>query len=285
MSSNPLFSVLIANYNDGKYLLTTIKSILAQSYQNLEIIIVDDCSTDNSIDVINHFDDSRIRLYQNDKNYGCGYTKRKCVELANGEICGFVDADDSIVVNALEIMVEAHANHPECSMIYSKFYYTDENLTILSTSEHQCAIPDGESFLTCKRQGAISHFVTFKKDFYQETEGVNSSMRIAEDIDLYFKLEEVGKTLFIPEPLYYYRTFTGNNTSLGKEKIGKAAGWEVIARYAACKRRGLPAELFSFFGLEETISDLTDKAFKEGAESVRKSKSYRFGRALLHPFK
>lgn len=285
MNSNPLFSVLIANYNDSKYLMSAIESVKAQSYKNWEIIIVDDCSTDKSMEMIGRLQDPRIYVFQNDKNYGCGYTKRKCVELAHGELCGFVDADDCIVENALEIMVDLHIKKPFCSLIYSKFYYTDKDLNIISISDHQCDIPEGETFLTCKKQGAISHFVTFKKDFYQKTDGINSAMRIAEDIDLYFKLEEVGKTFFIPMPLYYYRTNTGNNVSLGMERIGQVLGWDVISRCAACQRRGLPIEEYSFFSLEETIADQVNNSFMHGEESVRKTKAYRLGRFLLRPLK
>ena len=279
MNNSPLFSVLIANYNDGKYLTQAINSVMSQSYQNWEIVIVDDCS------IVNNLNHPQIHVYQNDRNYGCGYTKSRCVELAHGEICGFVDADDYIVNDALEIMVDAHIKNPLCSLVYSQFYYTDKDSNILFVSDHQCAIPDGESYLTCKKLGAISHFVTFKKDCYQKTEGINKSMLIAEDTDLYFKLEEVGKTLFIPKPLYFYRTDTGNNTSLGGEKTGQVLGWDVLARYHACKRRGLPINQYSFFSLEKIITDLANDSYRRGAESVRHTTTYCLGRVLLRPFR
>lgn len=285
MSPKPLFSVLIANYNDGRYLTKAIESVLAQSYNNWEIIIVDDCSSDNSMDVIGCLDNPRIHVYLNDKNYGCGYTKRRCVELSHGEICGFLDADDQITEDALETMVNAHIENPTCSLIYSNFYYANNDLSIISISDHQCNIPEGKSFLTCNIPGAISHFSTFKKEFYQKTEGIADSLRIAEDLDLYFKLEEVGKTLFIPKPLYFYRTHTGNNTSLGYDKRGQALGWEILARYAACKRRGLPINQHSFFPLEKTLNELEYDSYMRGVESIRKTKAYQLGRIFLHPIK
>ncbi len=285
MLSNPLFSVLIANYNDGRYISEAIESVMAQTYTNWEIIIVDDGSSDNSMSVINGLNDPRIHVYQNDMNRGCGYTKRRCIELAHGEICGFVDADDCIAENALETMVDAHVKNPACSLIYSQFYYSNEKLNIISVSEHQCAIPDGESFLTCKKLGAISAFATFKKEFYNKTEGIEASLRMAEDIDLYFKLEEVGKTLFLPLPLYYYRTNTGNNTSLGDEKMFQVIGWDVIARSAACKRRRLPIDQYSFSNLEQTIPNIRNSAFQQGSGNTRKTKAYQLGSFLLIPFK
>src|SRR5690348_4514160 len=101
------FSILIANYNNGKYFKDCYDSIIAQSYNNWEAIIIDDKSTDNSIELINRLIrlDPRFKLIENDKNYGCGYTKRRCVELSSGEVCGFLDPDDALENEALEVMV------------------------------------------------------------------------------------------------------------------------------------------------------------------------------------
>ena len=76
---HPLFSVLIANYNNGKYLMEAIESVRQQTYTNWEIILVDDASTDNSKDIYRELEnDSRIHIFYNEQNKGCGYTKRRC---------------------------------------------------------------------------------------------------------------------------------------------------------------------------------------------------------------
>ena len=90
----PFFSVLIANYNNGKYLEECLESIFAQTFKDWEIIVVDDASTDSSGDIYRKYEnDGRIHVYRNKRRRGVGYTKRKCVEHARGEVCGFVDAD------------------------------------------------------------------------------------------------------------------------------------------------------------------------------------------------
>lgn len=281
MSTNPLFSVLIANFNDGKYINEAIESVFAQSYENWEIIIVDDGSTDNSMNKIRDINDSRVFIYQNESNYGCGYTKRKCVELAHGEICGFLDADDKLTKDAIAEMVSAHIQKPQCSLIYSQFYYTDSQLNILSISDHQCEIPKGETFLTCNISGAVSHFATFKKDFYNRTTGIDDSLRIAEDLDLYFKLEEVGELYFIPSPLYYYRVGTGNNTSLGEENYFKSISSAFIARIKAYQRRQLPVENYIY----TTFLSLYNEAFLAGQDGVRNTQSYKIGKIVITPFR
>ena len=82
------FSVLIAHYNNYQFFEQCYKSLKKQTYQNFEIVIVDDCSTDGSLEKIKKFsqEDHRIKLYKNEKNEGVGYTKKKCIELASGEV-------------------------------------------------------------------------------------------------------------------------------------------------------------------------------------------------------
>lgn len=278
MNDTPLFSILIANYNDGHYLNDALASVERQTYRNFEVIIVDDCSTDNSKFFLQGLESkSNYHLYFNDKNHGCGYTKRRCVEMANGDVCGFLDADDALTPDALEVMVESHSKHPDTSIIYSRYHFCNRDLAPLFISEHQCTIPEGQSFLEYKR-GAISHFVTFKKSFYNMTLGINDQFRIAEDLDLYFKLEEVGKTLFIDNPLYYYRNGTGNNTSLN-ENVVKASYWEIIAKTEACRRRNLSYETVELPMIEE----ITNSIVSLKATDIKQTREYKLGNYLLHP--
>lgn len=280
MNNNPLFSIMIANHNDGNYIREALASVEKQTYKNYEVVIVDDGSDDNSKDILKELESkTNYRIFYNDKNHGCGFTKRKCVELSKGEICGFLDADDALTNDALEVMVENHLQHPETSLIYSKYYNCNKDLTSLYVSSHQCTIPEGKSFLDYKR-GAISHFVSFKKQFYNKTIGINEHFKIAEDIDLYLKLEEVGKTLFIDKPLYYYRCGTGNNTSLDENTI-KAAHWEIIAKTAACQRRDANPNTIEM----PIIKEITDSIVFLNTKKIIKSREYKLGYYILHPLK
>ena len=146
---NEKVSILIANYNNGRYLMDAIDSVRRQSYHNWEIIIVDDCSTDNSIDIYKKLEnDDRISVFFNNKNMGCGYTKHQCAVHANGEICGFLDPDDALAEDAIQIMVAEHDKYPDSSLINSTCFDTDENLNVVSVSSYGCSIPEGQTFLT-----------------------------------------------------------------------------------------------------------------------------------------
>lgn len=276
----PLFSVLIANYNNGKYLMDAVESVKAQTYPNWEIILVDDGSTDNAEEVYTKLSsEERIHIFRNGENKGCGYTKRKCVELAHGEICGFLDADDTLTKDALEVMVGAHINNPEVSLTYSLFNETDQNLNFIRLSTLQRPVCENETLLDTQ---VVSHFVTFKKACYNKTKGINPFFKCAVDHDLYYKLEEVGDLLFVDKVLYNYRTNTGNNISLDKN-AEKAFFGHLLAKVDACRRRGLDDKIEEFVASE--LSSHIDSISKEAADKVRNTHAYRLGRTLLKLFK
>ena len=284
MKDNILFSVLIANYNNGIFLKDAINSVLTQSYANWEIIIVDDASNDCSKDIYKQLaNDERIRIFYNDKNYGCGYTKRRCIEFAKGDICGFLDPDDTLEEEALEIMVAEHLKNTEASMIYSRYYYSDLGLNKLGISKHQRSLPDGISFLEFGK-GAISHFVAFKKTSYDKTPGIDACYKRAVDHALYFLLEEVGKIVFIDKPLYNYRSATGHNIST-ESNSSLAFYWDLIVMTDACRRRGLNIEKIVFSQLDDYIDDGIKNAILQGMDLVRSTKTYKLGAILSRPFK
>lgn len=228
MDKDVLFSVLIANYNNGQYLDECLQSIFDQTYNNWEIVIVDDASTDNSHAIYEKYiSNTRIRILKNDKNRGCGYTKRKCVENAKGGICGFVDPDDAIASEAIEVMVKVHLEKPNCSIIYSTHYICDKNLIIERIADYVGQIPEGFYSWSLPRP-IISHFATFKRNKYHKTSGIDQLYLKAVDKDLYYKLEETGPVYHIDTPLYLYRQHNGG-ISLNNNAI-EAYQYELMAK-------------------------------------------------------
>lgn len=204
------FSILIANYNNGKFFRSCYDSIIAQSYENWEAVILDDASTDDSLEVIKSIigDDNRFKIFKNESNSGVGITKSKLIELAAGEICGFVDPDDAITPNALKASIEIFKNQKEVVLTYSKYVKCDENLQQIDIPKNPMPVPNNDPyFFNCPVH--IVHFVCFRKDIYETTEKMNTEMKIAEDQDLYLKMYEKGKVKFINEANYLYRTHSG----------------------------------------------------------------------------
>lgn len=236
---NPLFSVLIANYNNAKFIEECINSIINQTYKNIEIIIVDDFSTDNSIQIIKNLQTkySNIYLKNNIENRGAGYTKKMCIDSCSGEICGFVDPDDALVENAVEIMVEKHLELPEASLIYSLNYRCDENLKITGITKFVKQQPKN---VLIAQKTYVDHFVTFKKSLYVKTDGTDPNVKRAVDRDLYCLLDQVGKVVFVDVPLYYYRIHKGGISKTSN--IYKAEYWDWIVKHKYLQKNGLSNE-------------------------------------------
>lgn len=89
-----LVSIVMPNYNSAKYLRDTIGSVIAQSYQNWELLFVDDCSTDDSIKIVESFGDPRIRILKNDVNSGAAVSRNYALRQAQGRWIAFLDSDD-----------------------------------------------------------------------------------------------------------------------------------------------------------------------------------------------
>ena len=109
-----LISVVMSNFNtDESYLRASIESVLNQTYENFEFIIVDDCSTNNSVDIIETYKDSRIRLIKNKENLGLTKSLNVALEVACGEYIARMDADDICLPQRFEKQVEFLSHNPE----------------------------------------------------------------------------------------------------------------------------------------------------------------------------
>ena len=234
INPKPFFSLLLANYNNSQFISECLDSVYRQSYTNWEIIFVDDCSKDNSLEIINRHavNDKRIIVTSNEQNKGCGFTKAKCVQLASGDFCGFLDTDDALMPNAIEIMVNKHIEYPNAALVYSRRFHCNSKLKIKNISND-----DTNKFISQLATPLVNHFATFKKYLYDQTSGIDTYMKRAVDQDLYLKLEEKGNVVFIPEVLYLYR-HNNNSISLNTNEY-KAQAWHIYANGNACKRRDL----------------------------------------------
>ncbi len=113
----PLISILLPAYNGSRYIRETINSILAQTYSNFELIIVDDCSTDDTADIVASFTDKRIVYSRNEQNKRIVYTLNRAIDMSKGEYCARIDADDIALPTRLEEQLGYFLHHPEYSMI------------------------------------------------------------------------------------------------------------------------------------------------------------------------
>jgi len=233
LKATPLLSILVANYNNGRFLPSMLESVFAQTYTNWELIVVDDGSTDDSLDVLRQWaDERRLRVVEHGRNRGAGAAFATAASASSGEILSMLGADDALRADAAEAIVEAHARDPDAVLINSDLVICDSLLRPLNQpSPYRPVSPGGTLIRDC----CVSSFASFKRAAYLRTSGFDERLQRAVDHDLYLKLEEVGRLGYIREPLYLYRTHPGG-ISQGENGM-RAAQFALLARASAYRRR------------------------------------------------
>lgn len=279
MEQNPLFSILVANYNNGCYLMEAIESVYAQTYTNWEIIIVDDASTDNSNELYEKLSqDNRIHVYHNDKNMGCAFTKHQLMLHAHGDYCGYLDPDDVILPRAIEVTMTALMKSPDIVLTFSRHYICDENLNVKEESR-LLELKEGESYFEHHDYRA-EVFAGFRKTAYFASGGLELSSRAGgDDADLYFRLEEQGKIAIIDEFTYKYRRHSRSMTA----DLDKMFYYNLMVRHQTCVRRGLDVEEYSLKDFKDYIQLKVNLSLSQNEQALS-SKAYKIGKMILKPF-
>lgn len=209
-----LVSVIIACYNAEKYIDECIKSLLAQSYQNFEIIICDDASTDNSYQLLKKWQtkDARIKLMQNIKNKHAAASRNSCLEIANGKYILIQDIDDISTPNRIKVLLDnIVANNVD--FVSSSMATIDDNGNV--NYDHLLKhkkFPSKYDFLwgiSFNHPAAM-----FYKEILKKVNGyrVAEETIVSEDYDLFMRLyANDAKGMNIDETLYLYRTNAANN--------------------------------------------------------------------------
>lgn len=130
MSTAPLVTVLMPVYNGGKYLRPAMETILGQTYRDFEFLIINDCSTDDSLETIRSFGDARIRVHTNEKNMGQTPSVNVGLKLARGKYIVINDADDFSLPKRIETQLDFITKHPEYPVVGCSAYIMDKDGTI-----------------------------------------------------------------------------------------------------------------------------------------------------------
>lgn len=125
----PKISIIMGTYNGASTISNAIESILNQSFNDLELIICDDNSSDGTVDIINTYitNDKRVVLIRNEKNSGLAVSLNKCIEVSKAELIGRMDDDDIAHLNRIEVQIKHLDAHPEFAVVGSSINYFDEN--------------------------------------------------------------------------------------------------------------------------------------------------------------
>ncbi|HCD9685846.1 TPA: glycosyltransferase family 2 protein [Acinetobacter baumannii] len=209
----PLISVLIPVYNVEAFVKEAVFSICNQTYKNIEIIVVDDCSTDNTYNIVAELAmiDPRIRLYKNDKNLKIVKTLNFALEQAKGEFIARMDGDDISTPERLEKQLEFLLKNPQYYLVGCHVNTIDPNNRIIGKQE--MPINDNIINKTIKYSSPVLHIWLAKREVYTKLKGYRE-IPGAEDYDFLLRMHSLG-LLFTNLNSYEYsvRIRDGNTTS------------------------------------------------------------------------
>lgn len=213
-----LVSVIMPAYNCEKFIKDAISSVLAQSYKNIELIVIDDGSKDTTVNIIEQLSqqDSRIRFLKNDKNLGVSETRNKGISLATGEWVAFLDSDDIWENNKLEKQFNK-VSSTGAEFLFTGVSYINENGEPYSG---KFEVPSNVSYKTLLRQNVITcSSVLIKKKFFNTIKMEKDEMH--EDYAVWLRVLKTGVIAYgINEPLLIYR-ISPNSKSGNKLKTIK----------------------------------------------------------------
>lgn len=246
--TNPLISVVIPVYNASDYLLSSIQSILNQSYNNLEILIADDASTDESWTKIQSLKDDRLKVFRNSINKGYLETCNFLFEQCSGDLITFQDADDISDLQRIEIQVNEFIRNQKLGICGTSIYRIDTEGRIIyeekkTEKDNEIKARIGQSPQFCGATIMITKLVLKEVGGYRTYFNRIGS----EDYDWSYRIVENNYSHNINQPLYYYRQHSG---ALSKE---------------IDVRKMISAKMVQYFGRQRSefgMDDLDNGAFE-----------------------
>lgn len=184
----PKITVFMAVFNSSAYLKGAIESILDQTFENFELLIVNDGSTDNSLEIIQAFRDERIRILNNEKNMGLEYTRNRGIEEARGKYMAILDSDDIAIRDRLKIQFDYLESKPDVAVCGGHAIFIDEQENELST----CLVPLGDKDLQMRmlfRNPMVNSTAMIRLDVIREVNGYRD-FPVCQDFDLLLRIAE-----------------------------------------------------------------------------------------------
>ncbi len=212
-----LLTVVMPTYNREKYIDIAIKSILEQSYYDFEFLIVDDCSSDNTEQIVKKNNDSRIKYIKLNKNKGEYWTTNYSISIAKGTYVTWVHSDDLIPKNSFELRINELLANKDLDFVHGNIERVNEfnetiEKVIATDMSKECVLNEYLKLPDERKNKYLIHHLTImmKKDFFEKTQGMDNLLPFAGDIDWLIRAIKIGNFKKIDETLYYYRTHDGS---------------------------------------------------------------------------
>lgn len=219
-----MISVVIPLYNKEKQIANTLHSVLRQTFQNFEIVVVDDGSTDNSVQEVEKVNDIRIRIVHQ-KNAGVSAARNKGIEEARYDLIAFLDADDKWDQEYLQTQYGLYEKYSDCSVYACNYVFQDVSGIMKNTIIRKLPFQEEEGILTnyfevvsCSHSPIWTSAIMVKKEAIQAIGGFPVGIKSGEDLLTWARLAIHNKIAYSKRPLAYYIE-TASDTDVSKIKM------------------------------------------------------------------
>ena len=263
----PKVSVAMCSYNHEKYVATAIESVLGQSFADFELVIVDDGSSDKTVQEIEKFSDPRIRLFRFSQNKGAGLAAQRCLEELRGEYIAVLNSDDVFLPGKLERQVSFLEAHPEVAAVFSQAEIIGESGEPLKDkSNFYYAIFEQTNR---SRQAWLNHFfykanclchpsVMIRKTVQDEVGAYDPRLLQLADLDFWIRLCKKHEIHILPEKLSGFRVRAGEANTSGAKPVAR---FRAIVEYI---------QILKHYAELETVEEFL-AVFPECPENLRPS--------------
>ncbi len=255
MNSAPTISVLMPVYNGSEYLADAVESILAQTFGDFELIVVDDGSTDDSLEILQEYAkrDRRVRLISR-PNTGIAGALNDAIATARAPLFARMDADDIALPLRFEKQVAFLEAHPEVVLVGSRVLLIDPYGTSLYESDHRLTHPEINTQMLSGIGWSVVHPSAMMRAAAARAAGGYRADRVpSEDLDLFLRLTEIGQAANLADILLKYRQHptSANHTRFAEQDANKKAilteayarrGLELPSNWKPAKRNIMPMD-------------------------------------------
>jgi glycosyltransferase involved in cell wall biosynthesis len=242
-------SVIVPAFNADRFLRASLESVLNQTHQDFELIVVNDGSTDNTLAIARQFEelDPRVRVIDHE-NWGMGASLNDAIEKSCGEWIARLDADDLMVPHRLERQISFVSNHPDIAVTASLVIYIDDHGNELGRSQSDIVHPGSAE--NKRESGALIDLhhpaVLMKRDVIRSIGGYRPEYWPCDDLELWNRVVDAGQKVMVqPEYLVRYRIHNHAATVSSSSETRLKLNW--LEYSANCRRRGLQELSFDDF--------------------------------------
>lgn len=216
--NKPILSIVMPVYNRADYLRESLESILNQSFSDFEFIIIDDGSSDGSVEIIQSYKDERINLFVNSENKGIVYSRNRGLKEAEGKYTAMFDSDDIALPDKFEKQTDFLEKHPDYAMCGTWVKWIDENGQLTGEKWKLPAPPEKIPAIMLFRNYFVQPTVVIRREAIPEG-GYSEGFDIVEDSKMWFDVSLKHKVANLPEYLLHYRVHSGNVSNRSEKHI------------------------------------------------------------------